>query len=94
MDDQERKVKSWRDFYEQVVFILYNLDSVQFLKLLNDKDLKKTIAQMKNKLRIPIKIADEIFIEVNLSSESILTNMRMITRKMGLDLNDISFYIK
>jgi hypothetical protein len=94
MDDQERKVKSWRDFYEQVVFILYNLDSVQFLKLLNDKDLKKTIAQMKNKLRIPIKIADEIFIEVNLSSESILTNMRMITKKMGLDLNDISFYIK
>ena len=49
---------------------------------------------MKNKLRTPIKIADKIFIEVNLSSESILTNMRMITRKMGLDLNDISFYIK
>jgi hypothetical protein len=62
--------------------------------LLNDKNLKKNIAQMKNKLRTPIKIADKIFIEVNLSSESILTNMRMITRKMGLDLNDISFYIK
>ncbi len=94
IDDEERKIKNWRKFYEQVVLTLYDLDSGQFLKSAKDKDFKKYISENKNDLRASLEIPEKLFLEVNLSTESILSNMRMLVSKMELDLNDISFYIK
>lgn len=94
MDDKERNVKTWKEFYEQIALILYDRDQVKFMHLLNDKKFDKYLADDGNRLRNPVKIAEQLFLETNFSSESILSAMRIFVKEFELYPTDISFYIK
>ncbi len=96
--EQEYKVKNWRDFYQKMSSILYDDDPSTFNSFLMDNDFKMRkrlmISESKENLVNPLKISDNLFVETNLSTESILTMIRMILKKYAIDEDEVSLYLK
>jgi Uncharacterized conserved protein len=91
--NERYEVKSWKDFYEKVSRLLYDLDPNIFISFLNDEDFKgKTrvyIASNESELYKPIQVSDNLFLESNLSAESILVLIRKLLRKYEFAEEDL-----
>jgi len=93
---QEYPVKSWKEFYSVLSQNLYDLDPDIFTNFLSDKDFmygKKLISENMDDLRSPIKISENIYLESNLSAESIVNNVRLMLRKYDIDEDEVSVYL-
>ncbi len=96
--DKETKVKSWKEFYQNVCLYLYDLDSNKFKLFLDDEEFqmkkRKMISSNKSELKTPLKISDTIYLESNLNTDSILNMIRLILNKFEIEDEGISIYLK
>jgi len=87
-------VNSWVDFYEKISSLLFDLDPIKFKVFLSGDDFKNKLSKNKDKLRKPREIADNIFIESNLSVGSIINNVILMLETIELNSSDVSVCIK
>lgn len=92
---RERKVLSWKKFYETVAKELYMADPSKFKSFVNDSDFttaknKKYISELKSDLRSPIKINESLFLEGNLGTEYLLENTRKIIKKYNISEDELT----
>jgi uncharacterized protein with ParB-like and HNH nuclease domain len=83
-------INSWRAFLQNLCAALYEYDPQVFRSLVNHSDFKgrsrKIIDDNASNLRTPLKIADNLFIEMNLSANDVLNYSKMIVDKFeGMD---------
>jgi hypothetical protein len=94
--NQEYPVDNWKDFYQKISQNLYELAPGIFNSFINDgtfTDGKKLISNKMEELRIPIRITDNIYLESNLSAESIVKMVRLMLRKYGIEEEEITMNI-
>jgi uncharacterized protein with ParB-like and HNH nuclease domain len=93
----EQRVRDWTQLYEKICLTLYDLEPSTFVKLTKKKFAEDYIAKRfsteESGLRNALKVADKVFVEKNLSTESKLTTLRVIFDEYKLDYNDLTFYI-
>jgi len=85
--NQEYPVKSWKEFYQTLAINLYDLAPDIFNSFLGDGDFtdgRKLISDKREDLRNPLKITDNIYLESNLSAESIVNMARLLLRKYDI----------
>ncbi|MCD4817248.1 MAG: DUF262 domain-containing HNH endonuclease family protein [Candidatus Cloacimonetes bacterium] len=92
-------VSSWREFFTKIVASLYSLDSNKIKHLINDEDFHgkyyKIITQNQAECRKAHQIIkNELYVEINLSANSILNYTKLICEKIGLENSDIKFWLK
>lgn len=92
------KVSSWKEFYERLTNILYDLDQIKFKDIARKSFGKESIDNRKStesaKLREPIKVADGIYLESNINTEAKLFMMRFLMKQFDLSLDDVNFTIR
>ncbi len=93
-NEKEEKATSWKEFYEKILLLLYDIDPVKFDNLKNDLYLKNHFFDNEKQLKNLIKIADNLFIKANTNTESKLSTLRIFLKKFNFELNQIIFYIK
>jgi hypothetical protein len=94
---QKIAVDSWAHFLQQIGIILYDLEPAKFRNLLTDDDFNKKNPWLSNdegKLRHPLKIADDLFIEGNKSAEYILITTKLIMTKLGIDVEEVNICLR
>ena len=91
--DEKYEVRSWKDFYEKISSLFYDLDPNIFMSCLNDEEFKgKTrvyISSNETELFRPIQISENLFIESNLNAESMLMIIRKLIRKYEFSEEDL-----
>ena len=96
--EQERNVKSWKEFYQSICLSLYDLDSNKFKSFLEDDDFqmkkRKMISNKESDLKNPLKISDNIYLESNLNTDTLLNMTRLILKKYAIDEEDVSLYLR
>jgi uncharacterized protein with ParB-like and HNH nuclease domain len=94
---QKINAEYWVNFFQQICIILYDLESTKFRNLLEDSELNKKsilISKDENKLREPLKISEDIYLEGNLSTEYILYITRIILKKLDIDLDEVNICLR
>lgn len=95
---EHHKVKNWTEFYEQIAFTLYDLDSVKFNNIIDKTYNREIIDNNKSRnisqLRKGTKIADNIYLETNLNTEAKLNIIRFFVKEFEIELGEVSFCIK
>ena len=89
MEEKEKIIHSWKDFYKIISSILYELDPIKFKQIIIEHNYNyEGLAKGRDSYQI-----NEFYIYTNLSAEAILSRLRVLIEKIGLDLNDLSFTI-
>jgi uncharacterized protein with ParB-like and HNH nuclease domain len=94
---QKINVDHWNHFLQQICIILYDLEPIRFRNLLTDNDVNRKsilISSDDSKLRTPLKIAEDIYLEGNLNAEYILYITRLILKKLDIDLEEVDICLK
>ena len=93
--DQNYKVNTWIDFYKTIIGILYDLEPSKIFSLIDDLDFNKNciISREERKLRKAAKITDEIYIEKNLSTDSIINYTKQFLNALGIDESEITIIL-
>lgn len=94
---QKITVEYWVNFLQQLCIILYDLEPAKFINLLDDDDINKRsiiLSTDESKLRLPIKITEDLFIEGNQSTEYILFISRLILNKLGIDNEEVNICLR
>jgi len=89
---QTYTVNSWKDFYRVLSQNLYDLAPDIFNSFLSDGDFtdgRKLISDKTEDLRNPLKITDNIYLESNLSAESIVNMARLMLRKYDIEEDEV-----
>ena len=89
---QTYTVKSWKDFYQTLAINLYDLAPDIFIDFLSDGDFtdgRKLISDKMEDLRNPLKVTDNIYLESNLSAESIVSMARLMLRKYDIGEDEV-----
>jgi len=96
--NEKHVVKSWSDLYVTSVKILVEYDWNIAKSLLLDDDFsgkkQRIISSNEEDCRKAYKIRDNYFIETNLSANAIMTYVKLICEKFGLNSNDFIYTIK
>ncbi len=90
--DQNYKVNTWIDFYKTIIGILYDLEPSKLFSLIDDSEFNKNciISRNESKLRKAAKITDDIYIERNLSTDSIINYTKQFLNSLGIDESEIT----
>jgi uncharacterized protein with ParB-like and HNH nuclease domain len=92
------KVKSWKEFLLKICSILYEWEPKAFQGFVDDNDFKKDtriwIGNNKVSITKPEKIADNLFVETNLSAKNIISLVKTILRKFGFDEFEVKIYLR
>ncbi|MGO0906895.1 DUF262 domain-containing protein [Clostridioides difficile] len=95
---EQYKVKNWTEFYEQVAFTLYDLDSVRFNSIIEKTYKRDFIDNNKSKdaskLRRGVRISENIYLETHLNTEAKLNIMRFLINEFDIELDEVIFSIK
>ena len=94
---QKINVEYWVNFLQQLCIILYDLEPAKFRNLLDDIDINKRsiiLSTDENKLRLPIKITEDLFVEGNQSTEYILFVSRLILKKLDIDNEEVNICLR
>jgi hypothetical protein len=94
---QKITVEYWVNFLKQLCIILYDLEPAKFRNLLTDNEFTKKsvlLSDDESKLRSPLKIADDLFIEVNLSTEYILYIAKLLLIKLEIEVEEVSICLR
>jgi len=90
--NKEYLVKSWKDFYRILAINLYDLAPDIFNSFISDGDFtdgRKLISDKMEDLRNPLKVTDNIYLESNLSAESIVNMARLMLRKYDIGEDEL-----
>ena len=98
-DSKEYPVKNWKDFENQLVAFLYDLDKIPLIELAEkhnrDTDYSnKRFATKESDLRSPIKVDENLFIESNYNSDALVDFVRMVVEAYGLELDEIEIKLE
>jgi uncharacterized protein with ParB-like and HNH nuclease domain len=93
MNGTTKKIGSWKEFYTNVLSILYDLDPIKLKQILNNNKYLYNKDSSNTKIDKHIKISD-IYIYGILETEELLSRIRSIIKDIDLDLDDIVFEIK
>ena len=92
------KVSNWKEFYEKLLNMLYDLDPIKLRDIARKSFGKDSIDNRKStevtKLRRPIKVSDGIYMESNIDTEAKLFMMRFLMKQFDLSLDDVNFTIR
>jgi hypothetical protein len=91
---QKIAVDYWINFLQQLCIIVYDLEPAKFRSLLTDGDFSKLLSSDENKLRSPVKITEDLFMEGNLSTEYILIMARLFLNKLGIDIDEVTVCLR
>jgi len=93
------KINSWIEAFTKSCETFYMLDKEKFISFVKDKDFegreKRIISNNLQYLRKPIEIKNSgVYIESNLSANSILNYIKLIAEKFSFSGDDMIFYIE
>jgi uncharacterized protein with ParB-like and HNH nuclease domain len=94
---QKISVEYWINFLQQFSIILYDLEPAKFRNLLTDNEFTKKALLLSNdesKLRSPLKIADDLFIEGHQSTDYILYIARLLLIKLDIDVEEVNICLR
>lgn len=98
IDKTKYSVKSWREILVKVLEVFIDIDINAVQRFTKDSDFqgikRRIISDREEDIRQAEKIADNIFVETNLSANSTLANIKLICEKFGLENDDFIFYVK
>ncbi len=91
-------VKSWKEILIKTLEYLSDINLSIVKSFTQDSDFqgreKRIISSSEDNIRQAAKIKDGIFVETNLSANSILANIKLICEKFGLENDDFIYYVK
>lgn len=91
-------IDSWRAFFRKICSQMYEYDAQVFRGLLRHKDFKgkskRIISDTDENMRVPHKIADGIFIEMNLSANESLNYAKLVVEKFEGMEEECSYKLK
>lgn len=94
---KEYSIKLWKELIEKLCLELYELESRILRELIYNPSFKgkekDIVTQNKEKLRAPVKIDEDLYIESNLNSNAILNYANMIATEYELE-EEIFFVLK
>ncbi len=94
---KEYSIKSWKELIEKLCLELYELESRILRELIYNPSFKgkekDIVTQNKEKLRVPVKIDEDLYIESNLNSNAILNYANMIATEYELE-EEIFFVLR
>lgn len=94
---KEYSIKSWKELIEKLCLELYELESRILRELIYNPSFKgkekDIVTQNKEKLRAPVKIDEDLYIESNLNSNAILNYANMIATEYELE-EEIFFVLR
>ena len=94
---EEHKVKSWKDFYESIATLLYDYDQLTFENIIknhSESSGRISFSNESDKLKRPIEISSNIYLEGKLSTEGILNMIRLLLKEYNIKEDEVSFYLK
>jgi hypothetical protein len=94
---QKISIDYWVNFLQQLCIILYDLEPAKFRNILSENDINKRsviLSDDESKLRSPIKITEDLFIEGNQSTEYILFISKYILNKLDIDIEEVSICLR
>ena len=95
--ENEYSVKSWKELLEKLCIELYEIEPQLLKELIYNPSFKgkekDIVAQNKEKLRVPLKIDEDLYIESNLNSNAILNYANMIATEYELE-EEVFFTLK
>ena len=95
---QKFSVKSWKEILIKTLEYLSDIDLSIVKSFTQDNDFqgreRRIISTNKDDMRNPAKLKDGIFVETNLSANSILANIKLICEKFNLENDDFIYYVK
>lgn len=98
IDGQKFNVKSWKEILIKTLEYLSEIDLSIVKSFTQDNDFqgreRRIISTNKDDMRNHIQLKDGIFVETNLSANSIIANIKLICEKFGLDNDDFIYYVK
>lgn len=94
---KEYSIKSWKELIEKLCLELYELEPRILRELIYNPSFKgkekDIVTQNKEKLRAPVKIDEDLYIESNLNSNAILNYANMIATEYELE-EEVFFTLK
>lgn len=98
-DNHVYEVNSWKEFCKNIARFLYDLDKIPFIELIKRSDINsegsaKRFSSNPNDLRCPIKIDNDIYLEANYNTDSILNSIRCIVDAYSIEQSEIEFVLK
>ncbi len=92
-------VKSWREFFTQTVESLLILDKQRILNLAYDSDFEgsksRIISNKASDCRVAYEvIANQLYLESNLSANSLLNYTKLICEKLSLENSDFQYGVR
>ena len=98
IDGIKFSVKSWKEILIKTLEYLSDINLSIVKSFTQDSDFqgreKRIISSSEDNIRQAAKIKDGIFVETNLSANSILANIKLICEKFGLENDDFIYYVK
>ena len=95
--DMEYNVSSWKDVIRELCSQLYELDSDTFRSFVKHKDFigrdRKVIDKKDDNMISPYKIAENLFVETNMSANTIINYCKIIAEHYSLQ-DDIFFLLR
>jgi len=95
---EKHDAKSWSDLYIKMVKILVDFDWEIAKTLLTDEDFsgkkQRIISSSQDDCRKAYEIKENYFVETNLSANAIMTYVKLICEKFGLNGDDFVYTIK
>lgn len=91
-------VDSWRGFFKNICMQMYEYDAQIFRSLIRHKDFqgrsKRIISDSNENMRVPQKIAEGIYLEMNLSANEALNYAKLVIEKYEGMENECSYKLK
>jgi len=91
-------VKSWKEVFVKTLEILAQKDFDTIKKFTKDSDFqgreRRIISNLSSDIRQAQKIRDDIFVEINLSANSILANIKLVCEKFALENDEFLYFVK
>jgi uncharacterized protein with ParB-like and HNH nuclease domain len=90
-------VDYWTEFLQQLGIILYDSKPAEFRNLLTDNDFcKKSILLVddESKLRSPMEIDKDIFIEGHLNADYIIYIAKSLLKKLDVDIDEVNICLQ
>ena len=92
------EVKTWQEMLLKTCDMFISIDSEKFLSFENNKNMNgkknKYFSIDEKKLRKPEKVADKIYIETNMSGNSIRNLIVKILKEYGIKVNNYKVYFR
>jgi len=93
--DIEYKVTTWVDFLKKLMELLYDLEPARLVSLVDDPIVNRNniLSKSEEDLRKGLKIADNLYIEKNLSAGSIVSYVRQFLTALSIDCSEVMITI-